>query len=91
MKEIEKEMYELTKTEYERLKEKSELGQNNNGRDRVYSVHLIRRKDNKMDMIEYDLSLYSGSKPSYILYKNVNPKYIEEVSGILFAEFRLVN
>ena len=91
MKEIEKEMYELTKTEYERLKEKSELGQNNNGRDRIYSVHLIRRKDDKMDMIEYDLSLYSGSKPSYILYKNINPKYIEEVSGIPFAEFRSVN
>ena len=91
MKEIEKEMYELTKTEYERLKEKSELGQNNNGRDRVYSVHLIKRKDGKMDMIEYDLSLYSGSKPSYILYKNVNQKYIEEVSGIPFAEFRSVN
>ena len=91
MKEIGKDMYEITKIEYEKLKAKADMGQNNNGRDRVYSVHLIRRKDDKMDMIEYDLSLYSGSKPSYILYKNVNQKYIEEVSGIPFAEFRSVN
>ena len=91
MKEIEKEMYELTKTEYERLKEKSELGQNNNGRDRVYSVYLIKRKDGKMDMIEYDLSLWAGSHPSYILYKDVDPAYIEQISGIPFENFSQVN
>lgn len=91
MKEIGKEMYELTKTEYKELKAKSEMCQNNNGRDRIYSVHLICKNKDKMDMIEYDLSLYSGSKSSYILYKNVDPVYIEKVSGIPFAEFMPVN
>ena len=87
MREIERGVYSLTKREYEGLKSKACMGQNNNSPDRIISVSLLNRKDHPMmDMIVYDLSLWAGSRPSYMLYKHVDEKRVEEISGIPFDE-----
>ena len=86
MKQIEEEIYELNKTEYEKTKVRATFSQNNNSPDAIRSYHIIERKD-RTDLLEYTLSLYQGSKASYCLYKNVFPGYIESISGIPFSDF----
>ena len=88
MKQIGNEIYELSKNEYERMKEKGVLGQNNNASEYVRNYFILKTKQGTMNLISHELSLRTGSKPSYMLYKNVTPQQVQEFSGIPLNEFQ---
>jgi hypothetical protein len=87
MKQIGNGIYELSKSEYGKLKQKAVLEQNNNANNHFRGYFILKTKNGTMDMISYDLSLWAGSKPSYILYRNVNSRQIQEISGIPLGSF----
>ena len=87
MKQIGNEIYELSKGEYERMKEKAVLGQNNNASEYVRNYFILKTKQGTMNLIGHELSLRTGSKPSYMLYRNVTPQQVQEFSGIPLDKF----
>lgn len=87
MKQMGNDIYELSKSEYERMKEKAVLGQSNNASEYVRNYFILKTKQGTMNLIGHELSLWTGSKPSYMLYKNVNPQQVQELSGIPLDEF----
>ena len=80
-------IYELSKSEYENSKQKAVLGQSNNANDQVRNYFILKKKNGSMDLISHELSLYAGSKPSYMLYRNVNSQQVREISGIPLSRF----
>ena len=77
----------ISKNVFERMKERAIGGQNNNTRDRIDSYWIVPGRGNTRHLLEYSLSLYLGSRPNYIVYRNVSDESIEELSGIPFEEF----
>lgn len=92
MNEIEKGsgIYKLSKNEFYKLKDKAILVQNNNSPNRILTYHIIPGKE-RNSLLEYSLSLEVHSEPSYLVYKNVSEKKIEEITGIPFEDFEGVD
>lgn len=87
MKELESGIYELNRSKYENLKEKAVLAQSNNASDQVRNYFILKKKNGTMDLVSHELSLYAGSKPSYMLYRNVNSQQIQAISGIPLSRY----
>ena len=84
---MEQNVIEIGKKVFDRMRAKAVASQNNNSPDTILSYYVIRGKQGNVGLLQYQLSLWKGSKPSYILYKNVNDDEIERISGIPIDKF----
>ena len=88
MNKIDNSTYSLSRNEYEKLKEKAVLGQNNNSSDTICSYFIIRERT--MSLLVYQLSLWEGSKPSFLLYSDIDEEFVEHITGVPFEKFQEV-
>ena len=81
MKEIDEDVFQLSKTEYEKARERAT--KNSGWVSTIGSVnYFVRKTRNGFDLYERSVDLNSDGGTYYMRYKNVSKKWIKEISGI---------